>query len=167
VKRIPLVTAIVASLLCLGIAALWSFAVAREYFAGTVGWDQPLSREQAIARSVIDYSFPPSARDIYECMRSVGTQENPSFVRLTVDPAEVESHIRDIEQRRFFGLRNEPSQQTAVTDPRLHRPSRFPPPPSWWRVSDIEHGYAVYFGDAWLTFWYDSDRQILYCYDVG
>jgi hypothetical protein len=168
VKRVSLIAALVAAAVAVIVACLWGFAVAREWFAPTQGWDQPLSRDAAIQRTVIDYSFPASARDIYECTRNVGTQENPSFVRFTVDPSEVDAHIRDIVRRYRWGLQPTTPRKTAVENRTLRRPGWLPPPPRWWRVADIQHGYAVTFGrDIWLTFWYDSDRHILYCYDVS
>jgi hypothetical protein len=168
VKRIPQVASIVAGTLVFIVAGLLGLALAKELFARTEGWDQPLTRDAAIAHPVVDYVFPASARDIYEFVREVGTQENSSFVRFTVDPSEVDSHIQDIARRRFGDGRSITPRKTLLSARTLHHPGWLPPPPRWWRVSDIHHGYAVTFGrDTWLTFWYDSDPHILYCYDVG
>ena len=134
--------------------------------AEKAGWDTPLSREDALRRLDITYSFPDSARDIYLHHRREGTQQNFLYVRFTLSPTDVERHIEDITStfRRTF-----PDQQPfRIALPTKSGPSvgSLPPPPRWWNASHIDLGYLIRFPAGFgPVFWFDADHNVLYPFE--
>ena len=152
-----------AALIVAGVAGLALLSVLT---AEKVGWDTPLSREEALRRLDITYSFPQSAHDIYLHQRREGTQQNFLYVRFTIDPSEVERHIDEMTStyRRTF-----PDERShRITLPTNSSPSVgwFPPPPRWWQASRIAHGFVIRFThDFGPVFWFDADHNVLYHYE--
>ena len=133
--------------------------------AENAGWDTPLSRDDALRRLDIRYSFPDSARDIYLRQRREGTQQNFLYVRFTVDPADVAEHVED--SMRLHRVAFPADQPNRIALPAKSAPSVgwLPPPPRWWQAAKITQGYLIQIPHGGPVFWFDADHNVLYHYE--
>ncbi len=149
--------------LLIAVVVVWAaipFATAER-----AGWDTPISREDALRRLDIRYSFPDSARDIYLHYRREGTQQNFLYVRFTLAPADVDRHVEDSTRIHRLSFPADHSQRVALPANSAPGVGWLPPPPRWWKASKIARGYVVRVGQHGPVFWFDADHNVLYHYE--
>jgi hypothetical protein len=148
------------------IAALAGLMMLPVLTAEKIGWDTPLSRDDALRRLDITYSFPQSAHDIYLHQRREGTQQNFLYVRFTVDPSEVERHIDETTSAYRHTFPDEHAHRVSLPAGSSPSVGWLPPPPRWWQASHIKHGYLIRFTQEFgPVFWFDADHNVLYHYE--
>jgi hypothetical protein len=130
-------------------------------------FDKPTPPSALALSGDFPVALPRSAKNMYYCEHVGGTQELERYVRIEIDPGDIESAVRAIAKWDIAGENDISFYERRPLNPAdFMKPVSQVSPIAWWRLGDIRNGFSYVKKDHTRHFWIDSDRNLIFFFET-